>query len=258
MTARDRLMLIASIAIVLLVGGYFVVVSPEREKATKLSSEVANARQQLESAQTAANEAASARSRYAQSYASLVSLGPAVPASGETPALVYALAAATKSQNVEFSSITSGDSGPGGGSSSGSSNASSSTKAASATFTQMPFSFVFDGSFEDLYRLLAKLEGFTTQTASGDLRVNGRLLTIDGIQLGGSASGSGGSGRSSAPAEGKSANKLNVTVTATAYTLPAGAVTASGASAAAPGASPAASSSGSSSPTSAAVIKAGP
>jgi hypothetical protein len=261
MTARDRLMLIASVAIVLLVGGYFVVVSPEREKAAKLGSEIAAAHQQLESDQTVANEAAGARGRYAQAYAALVSLGPAVPATSETPALVYALDAATKSKDVAFNSITSAGSSSGSGGTSGSSASSTSSAgagAASASFAQMPFSFVFEGSFEGLYRLLAQLEGFTTQTASGGLQVNGRLLTIDGVQLAPSSTGSGGSG-SSATAESKSSNRLNVTVTATAYVLPAGAATASASTPGAPGAGPASpSGGGSSSPTTAAVVKAGP
>jgi Tfp pilus assembly protein PilO len=244
MTGRDRLMLMALVAVALLVGGYLMVVSPEREKAAKASAEVASARQQLESAQAAADEATAARNRYTTAYASLVSLGPAVPASSETPALVYALDAATKSKDVEFSSITSGGS---GGSSS---SATSSSSAASASFTQMPFSFAFAGSFEGLYRLLAQLEGFTAQTSAGDLHVNGRLLTIDGIQLT-SGSGSGGS-------KSESGGGLSVTVSATAYVLPPGQATPTGTAPASPSTSPAPSSAGGSTPAAAAVVKAGP
>ncbi len=254
MTTRDRLMLIGIVAIAVLVGGYLMVVSPEREKAAKLNAEVTSARQQLEAAQSSAQEATSARNRYTTAYASLVSLGPAVPASSETPALVYALDAATKSKNVEFSSITSSG-GSGSGPSSSSASSSSAAAAASASFTQMPFSFIFSGSFEGLYHLIAQLEGFTTQTAAGDLRVSGRLLTIDGIQLAGAP----GSSASSASASSASASKstLTVTVTATAYVLPPTAATPGAAAAASPGAS-AAATGGASSPTTPAVVKAGP
>ena len=85
MTTRDRLMLIGMVALAIIAAGYLMVVSPERQKASKLSGEVQKARQQLKSAETQAAEATTARSRYAASYSSLVSLGPAVPASGETP-----------------------------------------------------------------------------------------------------------------------------------------------------------------------------
>lgn len=253
MTTRDRLMLVGMLALAILVGGYLIVVSPERQKASKISGEVQSARQQLQSAQAQAAGATSARSRYTTAYASLVSIGPAVPASGETPSLVYALASATHSRNVEFESITSN----GGGSASASSptsHASTATTAAT-TFSQEPFAFGFNGSFVDLYNLLDQLEGFTDQTASGSLRVSGRLLTIDGVQLSAGESGSSKAGGSS---KGASNGDLKVTVTATAYVLPPGQTPLSGASPVGPaGIAPASSTTGSS-PTSAAVIKAGP
>jgi Tfp pilus assembly protein PilO len=249
MTTRDRLMLIGIVALAIIAAGYLMVVSPESQKASKLSGEVQSARQQLQSAETQAAEATSARSRYAASYASLVSIGPAVPASGETPSLVYALASATHNRNVEFQSITAGN-GPGGSSSSSPSSASAST--AAATFTAEPFTFGFHGSFVDLYKLLDQMEAFTNQTAVGSLQVSGRLLTIDGIQL---APGQAGSSTSAESAS----SGLNVTVTATAYVLPPGQTPLGGATPGAPaGATPASSGSGSSSPASPAVIKAGP
>ena len=55
--------------------------------------------------------------------------------------------------------------------------------AASTAFTQEPFTFVFNGSFVDLYKLFDQLEGFTVQTPSGALHVNGRLLTINSVSL---------------------------------------------------------------------------
>jgi len=52
-----------------------------------------------------------------------------------------------------------------------------------AGFTQMPFTFVFNGTFFDLEHLLNKLDAFTVRAASGSLHVSGRLLTIQGIKL---------------------------------------------------------------------------
>lgn len=246
MTARDRLMIIGILALAIVVGGYLMVVSPERQKASKLSGEVQSARQQLQSAETQAAEATSARSRYATEYASLVSIGPAVPASGEVPSLLYALASATNSRNVNFESITSNG---GSGSSSSSSSASGShASSAATTFSQEPFSFGFAGSFVDLYKLLDQLESFTDQTSAGALKVSGRLLTIDSVQLAGSEQ-----------ASGSSKGGLKATVDATAYVLPPGQSALGGATPAGPaGATPASSGSAASSPTSAAVIKAGP
>jgi Tfp pilus assembly protein PilO len=246
MTARDRLMLTAMLALAIVVGGYVMVVSPERKAAAKASAEVATERQQLQAAEAQAAEATSARNRYAAAYSSLVSLGPAVPASGETPSLLYALASATHSRNVDFQSITAGSG------SSGSTSSSAGAAASAAAFTQKPFSFVFLGSFQNLYKLLHELEGFTNQTTSGSLHVSGRLLTIDGIQLVGNQEGT---------ANGKSGSKqqLRVTVTATAYVLPSGQSALAGATPTAPaGVSPASASAGSSSPTTPAVVRAAP
>jgi hypothetical protein len=258
MTTRDRLMLVGMLALAILAGGYIMVVSPERKQAVKISGEVASARQALQSAEAQAAEASSARTRYATAYASLVSIGPAVPASGETPSLLYALASATHNRSIEFESITSGG-GPGGSApSSASAPASSpagSTSAASATFSQEPFSFVFTGGFVDLYKLLDQLESFTNQTTSGSLQVNGRLLTIDGVQIAGETAGS--SAASSGSKGGSKAN-LKVTVTATAYVLPPGQTPLGGATPGAPAGTTPASAGGSSSPTSPAVVKAGP
>lgn len=245
MTTRDRLMLVGMLALAIVVGGYLLVVSPERQKASKLSGEVQSARQTLQSAETQAAEATSARSRYTTAYASLVSIGPAVPATGETPSLVYALASATHNRHVAFESITSG------GGSSPASSPSGPTPATSTgvTFMQEPFSFGFAGSFADLYELLDQLEGFTDQTSAGALKVSGRLLTIDSVQLAGSEL-----------AAGSAKGGLKATVSATAYMLPSGQSALGGATPSGPaGATPTSSgATTSSSPTSAAVIKAGP
>lgn len=221
MTTRDRLMLIGIVTLTVLLGAWFTTVAPEREKASKVTAEVEAARQQVATAESQADSASSARAQYSTAYASLVSLGQAVPASAETPALIYMLDKATHRRDVQFSSITTG--------SSGSSSASAAPAAQIAGFAQEPFTFVFSGSFVDLYNLLNQLEGFTVQTPSGSLHVNGRLLTIDSVSLAPNAN-EGASG-SSKPKSGQ----LTGTITATAYVLPAGQSALGGATPSGPG-----------------------
>jgi hypothetical protein len=233
MTTRDRLMLIGIVALAVVLGAWFMAVAPERERAAKVTAEVEAARQRVAAAESEANSASSARAQYSTAYASLVSLGQAVPSSPETPALIYMLDKATHSRNIQFSSITTSSS----GSSSGASAAA--PAAPSAGFTQEPFTFVFDGSFVDLYKLLNQLEGFTLQTSSGALHVNGRLLTIDGVSLAPKAAESQSSSGSGKP----KAGQLTATITATAYMLPAGASALGGATAGGPAAAAAGSSS---------------
>ncbi len=254
MTTRDRLMITAIVGLALLLGVWFMAVSPERERAAKVTAEVESARQRLSTAESQASEASNARARYSTAYASLVSLGQAVPASAETPALIYSLDKATHSRDVQFASITSGS-----GGSSSSSSTPAAAAAASVGFSQKPFTFVFNGSFMSLYKLLDQLEGLTLQTPSGTLRVNGRLLTIDSVSLTPASEGSSGSGKK------KSAN-LTSTITATAYVLPTGQSTLdgatptgpSGAQPAAASTAPASSASNGAPPATAAVVKVNP
>ncbi len=253
MTTRDRLMLIGIVSLAVLLGAWFTTVAPERQRAAKISAEVETARQQLASAESAADSAKNAQAQYSSAYASLVSLGQAVPASAETPGLIYTLDRATHSRNVDFTSITAGTSGT--ASSSSSSSAAATAAAQDTTFSQEPFTFVFNGSFVDLYKLFDQLEGFTVQTSSGALHVNGRLLTIDSISLAPSS----GSGSASASSKSKSP-RLTGTISATAYVLPAGATPLGGATPSSPAgaATTASSTSSSGSAVTPAVVKATP
>jgi hypothetical protein len=208
-TTRDRLVLIGVIAVAMLAAVWLALVSPERNKASKLSSEVSTASAQLASAQGAAASAHAAQQRYSAAYSSVVNLGKAVPASEEVPSLMYQLAQATNAKHVQFTSITAGGSGgsSSSSSSSGSSASTASAAAASAGFTQMPFTFVFGGSFNDLYHLFRQLDAATVRTSSGGLQVSGRLLTLQAVKL--------------EPAGTEGSSQLTGTITATAYVLPA-------------------------------------
>lgn len=250
MTTRDRLMLIGIVALAVLLGAWFTTVAPERERAAKISAEVETARQQLASAESAADSAKNAQAQYSSAYASLVSLGQAVPASAETPALIYTLDRATHSRDVNFTSITAGSTGA------ASTSAAATPVAQNTAFSQEQFTFVFNGSFVDLYKLLDQLEGFTVQTSAGALHVNGRLLTIDSVSL---APGNSGGASSTSSSKSKSP-RLTGTISATAYVLPAGATPLGGATPSSPAgaATPTSSTSSSGSAVTPAVVKATP
>lgn len=255
MTARDRLMLVGIALIAVLGGVWMLAVSPARKQESKAAGEVASARSALEQAQTELAEAQSARSRYRSAYASLASLGQAVPTSPEVPALVYALDKASNSHHVEFSSIaTSG--GASGAAASPTSASSPGSAPESAPFTQVPFTFTFAGSYQDLIHLLSELERFTVQSPGGPVEVSGRLLTIQSISLG--AGGSGSSGSSGSSAASASSNEMSWSISASAYVLApsTAAESAPAGSGPQPATSPAAPSGTSVAPTPA-VVKAG-
>ena len=251
MTARDRIVVMAIAVLAVLGAGWLLVVSPERKHAAGLQNEVNSATSQLAAAEGQLANARAAQARYSSAYASVVNLGKAVPPGREVPSLVYELALASNQRHVDLSSIVYGASG-GGGSSAGASQAAN---ASLAGFTQMPFTFVFNGTFNDLYSLFTQLNRATVRTASGGLQVSGRLLTIQSAKLAPitnlAPAGTGKGG----------AQLLSGTITATAYVLPAAQGLTGGATSAAPGSSaaPASStSSGASSPTAPALARVTP
>jgi hypothetical protein len=252
MTGRDRIVLISVLVLVALGGAWMLVVSPKRQQASKLNAQVAEAQTQLATAEGQLATARAAQAQYATAYASILSLGKAVPPSQEVPSLIYQLSRASNQKKVNFSSIASASSGAGGSSSS--STASAASSAASAGFSQMPFSFIFEGSFFDLEHLFQQLNGFTLRGASGGLQVSGRLLTVQSVKLAPVGSGSQQSGAA------HTAPKLSGTVTATAYVLPTGAGLTGGATPASPaGASPSSATGGAaSSPTAPAIARVTP
>ncbi len=250
MTQRDRIVLMVVGALVVLAAAYMLVLSPEKKRASEMQAKVETARTQLSEAQSKLAEAQQAQRRYTAAYASIVSLGEAVPADREVPSLVYELDHASSKDSVNFESITAGGSGSGssGSASAGATSATSTAGAAVGGFQQLPFSFTFKGSFDQLYKLIGRLQGFTVSNKDGSVKVSGRLLSIQGVTLSASTGGE------SSPAS----HELTASVTASAYVLPAGESLTSGASAAAPsGASPASSgaSSSSSSPATPAIVR---
>jgi hypothetical protein len=237
-TTRDRIALTVVIAAVLVGGFWFLVLGPQRSKASKLSSQLTKEEQRLSTAQSDAAQSRAARAEYASNYATVARLGKAVPSSDDVPSLVYQLSSTAQSTGVDFRTIklqnaSSGAAAapasatpapsPGKGSTgstpaAGSSGAApaSATQAATATlppgavvgpagFPTMPFSFTFEGSFFRLSSFFSRLES-QIQSSRGRLSVRGRLLTIDGLAL---------------TASGQGFPHMKAAVAATAYLLPA-------------------------------------
>lgn len=218
MTTRDRLALVGISTLFVLGLVWLMLVSPERKEASSLSSQITKAHEQLATAETEATTARSAQARYSAAYASVVKLGKAVPPIEEVPALIYQLAQASNQKHVEFNSIATGASA--GGAPAASTPTAATTAGPAEAFTQMPFTFVFNGSFADLYHLFRQLDQATARTSSGGLRVSGRLLTLQAMQL--------------QPQSVTTPGELTGTITATAYVLPASSGLTGGSTSAAP------------------------
>ncbi len=243
MTGRDRLVVLVVLALAVVGAAWALVVSPERRKADGLSSQVAQAQQQLASAEGQLQQARAAERQYGAAYSALVSLGKAVPPAQEVPSLIYQLEQASNSKKVEFASIVSNS----GTTTSGPSSPAGTAAATSAGFTQMPFTFVFNGSFFDLEHLFNTLTGFAAKGAAG-LQVSGRLLTVQSLKLAPQATTAGERAKSGT-------TELTGTITATAYVLPASQGLTAGATPASPSGGAAASASSAATP---AVVRVAP
>jgi hypothetical protein len=232
-TGRDRIVLLVFLSVGLMAGFWFVVLGPKRDEATKLDAKVAVAQQRLQLAQNALGQAEKAKRGYQADYATVALLGKAVPKDDNMPSLLYQLQYAAHGARVDFRSVqisgaqsappapaaaanaasTSG-SGSSKSGSSGAASAAPATQAAavslppgasvgSAGFPTIPFQFTFQGSFSDMERLLDSVKHFVTVDGK-DVRVSGRLLTIDGIAL-----------------QPQIFPEVKASITATAYLLPA-------------------------------------
>jgi Tfp pilus assembly protein PilO len=239
MTGRDRMVLIVIVLLALIGAGWVLVVSPERKKANSLDAQVTAAQSALSTAEGKLADAKSDESKYASAYASVVSLGKAVPASQEVPSLIYQLSQATGERDVQFNSISAG-----GGTGAAPSASATATAAAAAGFTEMPFQFGFTGGFFDLERLFRELTSFTNHSSGGGLEVSGRLLTIQSVKLTPEATSGGGA-----------TTNLEGAITATAYVLPASQGLTDGATASSPTSASSTSSTSTSTP---AVVKVTP
>ena len=182
MSNRDRLVLIGVIAVAVVGVVWLMFVSPERKKASQAGAALATAEAQLQSAHSELASARSAQAKYAASYSTIVHLGKAVPTTQEVPSLINELAQASKQKKVEFASIAStSSSGKGILATTGPSAAEAA--AAEGGFQQVPFTFIFDGTYSGLEQMLRRITSFTARTPAGALEVNGRLLTIQGVTL---------------------------------------------------------------------------
>ena len=240
MTGRDRIVVVALATLAVLAAVWLLAVAPEREKAAKLATEVSTAQAQLTSAESQVHSAAAAQAQYQTDYASIVSLGKAVPADQEVPSLIYQLAQATNEKNVEFTSITSGGSG-GSSPSSPASKASAATGASSRERVRhgCECRLLTDAVHLPVQRQLQQpqrpLPAARRLRPAHDRRRCARQRAPDhgperlALARGSSGSASGGSGKS---------NELSASITATAYVLPAGQSLTGGATPAGPAGTP--------------------
>ncbi len=189
MSARDRMIVMVLGALILLGGAWLLAVSPRRDQAAKLASQVNSAQSQLNSIRGQLAQGQSARASYATAYAELVRLGEAVPTDDNVPSLIYQLQDAANRSGVDFRGLQlASGGGPSGASSASATQAGASTLPPGATVGPAglpiePFTFSFQGNFFHLADFFHRLQRFVVAT-NKSVSVSGRLMTLDSISLG--------------------------------------------------------------------------
>jgi Tfp pilus assembly protein PilO len=223
---RDRIAISVVAAAAVVAAFWFAILAPKREDVRQADAALATQRDRLDRAQATAAKARAARASYSADYSAVVMLGKAVPAQNGLPSLLYQIDGSARGAKVDFSSVTSGtgpaDTAASGSGSSTPTPATGTTTGASSTTapTPVPLSFVFSGSFLDMEHMLARVHDFVRPSGSG-VAVSGRLLSVDDISL--------------QPASGGGLARVQATVNASAYTMPAPTTAADGTAAPAGG-----------------------
>ncbi len=198
MTRRDRTVLLVVVTAALIGAFWFLVMSPTRKDASALDKKIAAQQQRLTAAETQVSAAQSAKRGYESDYAAVAELGQAVPADDDVASMIYQLDRAARGARIDFRSFKLTATGQastaaaepaadaGGAQTIGQLPPGAAVGAAG--FPTMPFDFNFDGSFFRMQKFLARVARLT-RVRDGGIDVNGRLLTIDRIQISASRKG---------------------------------------------------------------------
>jgi len=276
-TARDRMVLVVVAVLGAIAASWLLVISPKRDQASQLQSQIETAQSSLNSARAELTQGEAARATFKKSYASLVRLGEAVPTDDDVPSLIYEIQSAASGARVDFRGLTLNPAASGpvtttpapstpsspstsatGSSAAGSTPSPSGAAAPAATlppgagvgpsgFPIEPFTFTFQGNFFHLSNFFGRLEHFVV-ASNRRLSVSGRLLSLDAINLAPGPAGF---------------PQIVASVSATTYLLPSAEGLTAGATAAGPapastpaGSAPASPSTASAAPVPAAAITA--
>ncbi len=249
MTGRDRTLIAVVAAALVVAAAWFLVLAPQRDQASQLSDQIAAQRQQLAQAESDLAAGLAAKRTYGRDYTTVAQLGAAVPDDDDVPSLLLQVQGAAQATHVDFRDLqlapSSGGAAPPPPPPTGAAGATASqtttatlppgASVGTAGFPTMPFSFTFTGDFFDLSDFIGRLERFLV-VRNRSVAVSGRFMTIDGIAL------------SAAP---QGFPKVEASVAATTYLLPATQGLTDGASPSGPAAaSPASAGAGATAPSS--------
>jgi Tfp pilus assembly protein PilO len=248
-SSASRRAMVGMLVVAVLAAAFWVLaLSPKREQANSLATEVEQQQATLSEAQAKVAEATAARGEFSSDYRQLVALGKAVPASDETASLLVGVSriadrAGVRFQGLHLTSEGSTESEAGSEVASEVSAASAVPAAATLPPTEaeaallplgatigsaglgvMPYTLDFTGSF---FQVAGFIQGVDSLIHTGEsaVGIDGRLITVDGFSL--------------VPDTTLGFPKLNATFSVTTYIVPPDQGITAGATATSPATTPA-------------------
>jgi hypothetical protein len=186
-TRSPKILIPAVLAVAAVAAFYFLALSPKRDEAAKLDTDIAAKQSTLDQSRAQLASYEKARTNYKANYTTLTRLGKAVPPDDDVRSLLVQLNEAAQTSDVDFHEISIGAQAavPGEkGATTGGALAPppGTVPVGSAGFSAMPFSFGFEGSFFRLSDFFNRLEDFVT-VKNQDIDVTGRLLLLGSISV---------------------------------------------------------------------------
>jgi Tfp pilus assembly protein PilO len=105
MRATERNLILGVAGVVLIAAFYFLVLSPKRDKAAKLSTQVTELQQSVDAQRQRAEEGEQAKQQYNGNYRKVVLLGKAAPDYSDTSSFIYQLNDLADRNNIEFDGL---------------------------------------------------------------------------------------------------------------------------------------------------------
>jgi len=199
MSSNNRL--IAAVLVVVALGAAFwtMMLSPKREEAKELGTQVEQLEASLAQHKAEVAEAEAAREEFPTEYQRLVVLGKAVPGDDDVASLLVQLNRISAAAGGSFREIKLTPASGGGEAAPAAAPAASEGTPVSATevaasllplgaaigpagLAVMPYDVTFEGNFFDVADFIKGLDSLV-KTGEDEVKVDGRLLTIDGFSL---------------------------------------------------------------------------
>jgi Tfp pilus assembly protein PilO len=184
---KRTIAVIALAGIAILAALWMLAISPKREQRTEVRNNVAAQKLRLQDAQSQLTAYEAARKQFPAKLAELKQLDKAVPARGAISSLLRQLQrrAKVRHSDLQLVALKAGGAAPTTPTAPGATPAPPVTPGATVGpdgLATLPFTFEFTGEYFDLRDILKTVRR-AVSVHKGNIKVGGRLLTIDGLSF---------------------------------------------------------------------------